>query len=225
MLKSLAQDAISVLPKNQYWNYFFQKYVLKSLYLDDNIFEMKLRECKKHLEKFFSLSSGHNKLSFSVLEIGTGWYPIIPVGLYLCGATTIWTIDRTSLLSSKSIRETLCLFVKYAKNGNLVKILPFIRRDRVIKLQNVLKQNDLLSSPQILEKLNIYPRVCDARDTGLEGSSIDFIESNVVLEYIPVDILKGIFIEFRRLASPMALMSHFIEQGPLCRFRQVHYTF
>jgi len=213
VLKALVQGAISVLPRNQYWNYLLQNYVSKSLCFSNSKFDLKLRECKKHLENFFSLSHVHNKTSFSVLELGTGWYPIIPIGLYLCGATRVWTIDRTHLLSRTRVKEVLRLFVKYAEIGNLVKILPWIRTDRIVKLRNALEETGFSSGPDILEKLNIYAIVCDARETGLEGSSIDFIESNTTLEYIPKDIVKGIFIEYRRLASPTALMSHFIVTG------------
>lgn len=92
-------------------------------------------------------------------------------------------------------------------------MLPWIHKDRIFELRNVLKDRNLLSAAQLLEKLNIYVIACDARDTGLEGSSIDFFVSNNTLEHIPEDVIQSIFTEFRRLAAGRAVMSHFIDMG------------
>lgn len=213
VLKSLSQRLISIFPRSQYWNYLFQNYLTKSLHLNSSKFELKLYECKKHLGSFFSHMPTHSKTSFTVFELGTGWHPIIPVGLYLCGAAKIWAVDRVSLLSLARIREVLRFFIRYAEAGDIIKVLPWVHTDKIIKLRNAMEDKSLSSGPDILEKLNIFAIVCDARHTGLEGSSIDFFVSNTTLEYIPEDILKDFFVEFRRLASPTSLMSHLIITG------------
>jgi len=212
MFKAAVQGGISFLPKNQFWNYLFQKYVTKSLDLNVRRFEIKLRQCKKHIENYFAVMPEH-KTALSILELGTGWHPIIPIGLFLCGAAKIWTIDRTSLLSCKRVREVLQVFVKYAQRGDLIKILPWSQKNRISELQNVIDDNCLSSASQILEKLNIYTMIKDARATGIETSSIDFIISNTTLEYIPEDIIIKIFNEFRRLASSKVIMSHYIHMA------------
>ena len=40
---------------------------------------------------------------------------------------------------------------------------------------------------------------------------MDLFVSTTVLQYIPPEALKGIFAEFNRLASPNAVMSHYID--------------
>lgn len=210
MLKALFQGGISFLPRNQSWNYLFQKYITKSLDLNATKFENKLMQCKEHMENYLA-TIPVGKSSFSVLELGTGWLPIIPIGLYICGASKIWTVDKISLLHSSRVREVLTVFIEYAQNGSLVKILPWIHDSRVFKLKSVLEDKSLSSPAQILERLKIYTVVSDARNTGLKPSTIDLFVSNNTLEHIPEDVILSIFFEFKRLGSPYSLMSHHID--------------
>lgn len=212
MLKALVQGGLSVLPKSYSWNYLFQKHVTKSLNLDLNIawFERKLMQCKQHIENYLT-AIPIRKSSFSVLELGTGWHPIIPVGLYICGASNIWTVDKIPLLRLTGVRDVLRLFIDYARKGSLVKILPWLDEARVFELKNVLEDRTLSSPAQMLERLNIYRIVSDVRNTGLKSSTIDLFVSNNTLEHIPEDVILSIFSEFKRLGSPGAVMSHFID--------------
>jgi hypothetical protein len=55
----------------------------------------------------------------------------------------------------------------------------------------------------------------DARKVNLGSGSIDLIFSNTALQHIPSDVLTDIFAEFRRVATPRAVMSHHIFMGDL----------
>ena len=68
VFKAISQGVISILPKNHYWNHLFQKYFSKTLSLDKKVFELKLLECKKHLEILFSLMPVYKQKAFSVFE-------------------------------------------------------------------------------------------------------------------------------------------------------------
>lgn len=81
------------------------------------------------------------------------------------------------------------------------------------QLQQALEDKSLTSPVRILDKLNIHVRACDARQLSLGDSTIDFITSNTTIEYIPKEILIGIFREFYRIAAPKAIMSHFSPLG------------
>ena len=206
ILKALTQGMLSNLPAS----YILRKYGNRSLSLKDVNFQLKLKECKRHLESYFSISSANTQSSFVVLELGTGWFPILPVSFFLCGTSRIFTIDRTCLLSFDRVKEVLRFFLDYASSGILTGMLPWIQKDRIAQLQSIAENKDLLFTPDVLEKMNIHCLVCDARNTGLAASSIDYFVSNTTLEYIPKDILQSIFVEFKRLAVPKALMSHMI---------------
>jgi hypothetical protein len=147
----------------------------------------------------------------SVLELGTGLYPVIPMGLYLCGASKIWTIDKVSLLRRTSVATVLRLFMEYATSGRLFELLPCARKDRIANLAVVLEKKRALHPMEVLKHFNIYSINCDARDTKLEDSSIEFFISNNTLEHISSDVIQDIFTEFRRLSSYSCVMSHYID--------------
>ena len=79
------------------------------------------------------------------------------------------------------------------------------------QLRRAIESGENESPEALLNRLNIHALVRDAQNTGLKSGSIDFFVSTTVLEYIPTEALKGIFAESRRLASPNAVMSHYID--------------
>src|SRR6266404_6826830 len=89
LIKSSLHRVISWLPASHFWNGLLQ-HLSRSLDLPKEQFEMRLDYCRRHLEAFLETRpaiSGH----WRVVELGTGWFPTVPVGLYLCGAAEIWT--------------------------------------------------------------------------------------------------------------------------------------
>jgi len=210
MLKSLIHRAISVLPRSDRWNELFQTYVTRSLELHPDGFEQRLSFCRRHLEHFFEAQPQHRD-NFTALDVGTGWFPVVPIALYLCGASEIWTFDIAPLLRSPRLRLLLCYFNEYDQRGVLQNFLPWVEPDRMSQLRTALEGSDNESPEALLSKLNIHALVRDAQNTGLKPGSIDLFVSTTVLEYIPTGALEGLFAEFRRLASPNATMSHYID--------------
>ncbi len=212
ILKAAIQKALSLLPESQMWNRLLQQYITRALEMDPVTFEHKLTKCRKHLENYFSIAGG-SRPGFSVMELGTGWYPIVPIGLYLCGASPVWTVDIQPLLSRERVRKVLALFCHYAERGRLADILPWVNKDRVAHLLGLAKHAGLRSVGEVLGLMQIHPIVADARRPGLPSGSIDLFVSNGTLLVIPKDVLWGIFTEFRRLASAGAVMSHQVYMG------------
>src|SRR5438045_242194 len=97
LIKSAIHRAISLLPASHWWNELLQTYGTHSLQLGPERFELRLEYCRRHLEHLFEVQSPR-PTGFAVLELGTGWYPIVPIGLYLCGASEVWTYDIAPLL-------------------------------------------------------------------------------------------------------------------------------
>jgi len=171
-----------------------------------------LHQIPQHgLTGYFSPSHHKSLQECSVLELGTGLYPVIPVGLYLSGASKIWTIDKVSLLRPKSVATVLHLFIQYATSGRLFELLPYARKDRIADLAVALEKSPDLHPNELLKHCNIYPINCDARDTKLKDSSVEFFISNNTLEHIKNDVIRGIFTEFRRLSSNSCVISHYID--------------
>lgn len=207
--KAVIQKTISFLPYSNSINYWFQKHITKGVRLTDALMEDKLIHCGKHLEYYTKY--GKVQQGFSALEIGTGWYPIVPIGLYLAGAGTVYSIDISSLLKSEAVKETVSMFLQYHQEGKLQTYLKRIDPERLEKLGTVLSMNG--SPVALLEPLNIKPIVGDARKIDLPDGSIDLINSNNTFEHIYPGILSDILAEFKRVLRPDGIMSHFIDMS------------
>jgi hypothetical protein len=209
LIKSAIQRTISLLPASQTWNSLFQQYVTRSLELTASRFEARLHYCRLHLEHFLELRPDRTQ-DFTVVEVGTGWYPVVPVGLYLCGASEVQTFDIDPLLQTGRLTQMRNLFLEYDRTGALGKYLPRLRPERVARLREIGSPNDGVSAAALLKRLNIYAHVRGAEATGLPAEKTDLFVSTGVLEYIPPETLKAILAEFKRLGSPRATQSHYL---------------
>lgn len=205
--KAVVQKTISFLPFKHKINYLFQRYVTKGVVLTDYLMEDKLTHCKNHLEQF--KKHGGNLSSFKTLEIGTGWYPIVPLGFYLAGASDIYTIDISDLLKTSAIHDTIRKYRQWQAEGKLQHYLPDLKPERFEKLNSLLSQN--LHPHKMLEQLNIFTILGDARHTTFANGQFDLINSNNTFEHIPESILLDILKEFKRVLNDDGLMSHAID--------------
>jgi len=212
LLKSALQRAISFLPQRQKWNELFQKFGSRSLDIGPGQLQTRLEHTRTHLENFLGVQNQRNAISdgFTVLELGTGWYPWIAVGLHLCGAGEVWTIDIDPLLRSERVSQLVRLLCEFDDQKKLPTLLPQARRDRIDRLRQWAEFSARETPEQFLKRFNIHVIVADAQKTSLPSGSIDLFCSTGVLEYLPRPVLQGILKEFRRLSSPRAVMSHWI---------------
>src|ERR1051325_10025252 len=95
ILKAIVQKTISFLPFKHRINFLFQKYVTKGVFLTEVYFEDRLTHAVNHLKGYQKLSD--KKVPAKALELGTGWYPVVPITLFLCGADEIHSIDIAEL--------------------------------------------------------------------------------------------------------------------------------
>src|ERR1043166_1973546 len=66
------------------------------------------------------------------------------------------------------------------------------------------------SAAEPLQGPNIHARTQAAARTGLPSATVDLFVSTGVLEYIPVPAIEQILAEFRRVGSPDAVQSHYL---------------
>lgn len=206
--KAVVQKTISFLPFKHHLNYFFQKYITKGVVLTDFLFEDKLTHCRNHLSHFEKFGSGKKEKS---LELGTGWYPIIPIGLYLSGFEQIYSIDIERLLTVENIYLSIDKFIDYHKRGKLISFIKDLDEQRFEKLQHM--DRNIQSATALLKAMQIEVSIADARKTIYATDSFDLINSNNTFEHIPEDILRSILFEMKRTLSQDGLMSHFIDMS------------
>lgn len=206
LLKSALHRAASLFPNRQAVNRLLQ-HVSGSLVLTPESFTQKVDEARRHYE-LFRKHARVDADDFTVLELGTGWYPIIPIGLYLCGSGTIWTYDIEPLVDHEKLRQTLQGYVELADSGRIGMVLPSWQNSRLELLRALLSESGSRSSGEVLERIGIRLCVQDARRSGVEAASIDFITSSGVLMLIPQPELREIYAEFRRLSRAGGVMAH-----------------
>lgn len=210
IIKAIVQKMISFLPFKHQVNYLFQKYITRGVQLTDAYFEDKLIHAFHHFQ-YYKKHVG--KTNFKVLELGSGWYPVIPVYLYLHGASEIISIDIAQHITKKNLEKTIKKFLEYLPKNEFHDTFLHIDENRKEELQHVLDAIQDFSIEEIMLKLKMDFQIQDARKTHFESNYFDLITSNNTFEHIYDEILVGILEEFKRILHPKGIMSHFIDMS------------
>lgn len=210
VLKAVVQKGISLLPYKHRINYLFQKHVTKGVQLSSLYFEDRLIHLREHLHFFEKYKGG---LSDAVsLELGTGWYPVVPIGLFLAGAKQVQTVDISALMNKDNLCLTLERYLEWENSGALAPYLQPLPA-RLEKVRETLKASPQLELEQLLSHLQMTYWVADARQLDLENESVQLITSNNTFEHIYPAVLEDILLEFKRILQKGGVMSHFIDMS------------
>lgn len=211
-LKAIVQKIISFLPFRNQINFFFQKYVTKGVDLHEEHFFNKYEHLLDHL-KHFSASNDKDQLQgVTCLELGTGWYPIIPIGYFLKGAAKIYSVDISAHLTTATLLR--CLDEIDRHQERFLAGLGAIDQERWQLLQDLRKQATLATPLETLcEQLNFIPIVKDIRALELPEENILLLSSNNTYEHIYPEVLGGIVAKMWSLTAPGGMMSHFIDMS------------
>lgn len=210
IFKAIVQKGISFLPFGHKVNFLFQKYATRGVNLSNEYFEGRLIHAREHYKSFWKYSKTER---FSHLEIGTGWYPVVPIGMFLQGADSVTTIDLVRFTNEERFRTTVKKFYDYYRAGKLVSFLPDVRADELNILVQEMENPSCGSLGAFLEKFRIEYHVGDARKVPLNDGSFDLITSNNTFEHVYADALVGILQEFKRLCKNGGVMSHSIDMS------------
>lgn len=224
LLKAGAQGGISLLPARHRLNRLLQERVTGSLALSQAGFESKLSQCRHHLTSFRTFGAG--RVPSTALELGTGWYPIVPIGLALAGAERVVTVDVSPLLDRERVAQVVGRYRAALEAGDLRAALPGLDSARAGALLDAAGRR---SNP--LEALGVSSLVGDVRDLTLPVHSFELLVSNNTLEHIGTQELAEILRVLRRLAAPGAVMDHFVDlsdhyahfDGSLSEFNYLRY--
>jgi SAM-dependent methyltransferase len=143
-----------------------------------------------------------------VVEIGSGWQPIIPLLYALAGTGEVIMTDLKRLCHPETLAATLDSLALHRKliTEQLRIPEPAFERFHVDVAKEPLDQS--------LRRFSIrYLAPCDFRNTAFASGSVDAVVSRVVLEHVPPEIIRGIFREARRILRPGGVMCHFIDNS------------
>jgi SAM-dependent methyltransferase len=143
-------------------------------------------------------------------ELGTGRNVDVPLALWLLGAEKIITVDLNPYLKETFVRADL----EYIKNHSGEVRELFAGRIDDLRLEALLSlAGKKWRLPDLLELCRItYLAPCDASNTlPIPSDSVDFYVSVVVLQHIPADVLRAIFVEGNRVVKRGGLFLHKID--------------
>lgn len=214
VLKACFQKTISFIPFKHRINFFFQKYITKGVNLSDEYFEDRLIHAANHLKGYQKFAK--HPSPEKTLELGTGWYPVVPIMLFLTGSKEIHSIDIAKLTTKERLITTINKLSKNLNDQNKkhlfssFEILP----ERINIFEELVKNAGKYSEEEILQKMNLHFSITDARQTKFESSFFDLVHSNNTFEHVYPEILKDILREFARVTKAgKGVMSHFIDMS------------
>lgn len=222
IIKALIQKTISYLPWSHRINVFFQKHITGGFYLDDGHFGQKLQHAEAHLE--YLRAHGRPDPRSRILELGTGWYPVVPVLFYLTGAGEVFSIDIRPWMTRQTQQNTILKYREWKERGLLQDLWPQVDPERWDLLMQVADHPGQYSREELNKLMGLHPLLQDARKLDLQQHSMDFICSNNTFEHIPESVLRDILREFKRVLKPGGLMSHFIDMSDHFAHSDSHIT-
>ena len=208
VLKAVIQKTISYLPGKHRLNYLFQRYVTRGVQLSDEYFEDKLIHFREHLD--FLERGGTDLRGKTTLELGTGWYPVVPLCCFLAGADRIISVDISELMSAQNLRDTAHRLLRAVETGETTPYFTPLP-ERLAALRAAVAETS--TRAELLARLHFDYRTTDARTLELPSASVDFFHSNNVFEHIYFDVLEDILCHFQTFAAPGAHMSHFVDMS------------
>lgn len=205
--KALLQHAFSLVPSGVELNYLCQRHVTKNLPMSDKEFASRVAGAWAHVEMLNSCG-GKPIEEASFYEFGAGWDLIPPLSFWAFGVQRQLLVDIRHLLKPDLVNETIRKFQRVPLDD-----LSLVRRPE----QLLEAGKDPLQ--QLREYYGIeYRAPCDARCTGLDAGSIDYITSTNTLEHIPPDDIEAILRECHRLLNDEGVISSRIDY-------QDHYSY
>jgi hypothetical protein len=140
-----------------------------------------------------------------VVEIGTGWRPVLPYVLYLLGAKRIRTYDINRWLTRDYALDTW-----RAMEDNLETISTLSGRSSFdVKSAYYEAEIEGLDLDKLLQALRItYKSPEHFENSQIRSDSVDFVVSSNVLEHIPADLLSRMHKESHRILRGSALCVH-----------------
>jgi hypothetical protein len=162
----------------------------------------------EYAAKLYSDLQGHASVDgAAMLEIGTGWVPVVPLALSLLGAKSIVSFDvsrhlqeRLTLKAVKQLRDCIPEIARRTGVGECRL------RERQAELERATTIDDLFARAGIT-----YLAPADASRSRIADASVDIVYSNLVLEHVPPAALCAIHAESRRVLKPAGACWHNVD--------------
>jgi SAM-dependent methyltransferase len=192
LAKAALQRGLGLLPQGERVNYVFQRHVLHSLPAGESVFRRKFGRALQHLRAFEQHGPGIEAADAVFYEFGAGWDLTIALSYAALGVGRQVLVDIRPSVRLELVNDSLRTFER---------LLDELEGEAGRRLREL--GGPVHSTDELHERLGIaYLAPRDARATGLESGSVDFVSSTDTCEHIPTADLVRIFRECRRLLRP-----------------------
>lgn len=143
----------------------------------------------------------------SVVEIGTGWVPVLPIALHLLGVREIHSFDLTRHLMPELTLRAL---------RRMPECLPDLARRSGAPLAELERRfaplADVARFEELTERIGLHCHAPqDVTRSAIGPESIDVIYSNLVLEHVTPEALTSILAHSRRILKPEGRCWHNVD--------------
>lgn len=187
--KCFLQVLFSRLYKGEVLNYFFQRYITKSLPISELFFKQRVFYSYNLFLKFqkYNLLSENTKRYY---EFGAGWDLLTPLSMSALGFN-VSCIDIRRLVFKDLIIDSLHRLDNFTDSDNIRELFQVFGY----------RSGDVLEFLEQSKDFHYYaPK--DARDTGFERDYFDFVSSTEVFEHVPEKDLYNILSETYNILKP-----------------------
>ena len=143
-----------------------------------------------------------------ILEIGTGWFPFVPLLGHLLNARAIITVDIHPWLTAKHLRQTIIALRDLSDTIATTLQIPATHVQQCCD-QLLTRAPHTRTPAELLLHANIrYLPKTDLLTADLPPAGVDLVLSSNVLEHLPPPILQAIHARTAALTRPGGLAVH-----------------
>ena len=207
-IKGLLQKTIGVLPRGEALHYHLQR---RFGGMRDPRREILLKiqdweAMAKHLRRVDAGIPGAR-----LMEVGSGWYPALPLACYLSGAARVYTCDLNRLLKPHLMRA--CIEVLGGALPRIAAACQVPLADVQSRYRRMLASAHADDPADLSEGVIQYRAPADAADAGIEDGTIDIVFSNSVLEHVPPAAIDRLHRASLRLLRADGVIFHSVNCG------------
>jgi SAM-dependent methyltransferase len=153
-------------------------------------------------------ASGLEPRGRTVLELGSGWQPVIPLLFRLAGAARVIMMDSQRLLDHALLAGTARNLAGYS--AQIARRLGV----SAAEIEAALAVPEQADFDALAHHFGLeYRAPADAAASGLADASVDIVISRAVLEHVPPPTIERLFREFHRILAPDGRACHIIDNS------------
>lgn len=169
--KALVQKAISVFPQRERINHWFQAHITGGVHLDDQHFSDKYQHALDHIRFFRRFGSPHPDAR--ILELGSGWYPIVPLCFFLTGTGRVDSVDIQAWMNADRQRTAVRKLLEWRNKGRTAALEAQSIPERWTVLETLAEDHEL-DAEAIGHRIGLKTHLADARHLVFAPEKFDF---------------------------------------------------